>query len=139
VGAVSTTAAATGRRAGRLSDLRAAVLRTPAGNLAFSLVSTHLNEAIRLVNTERRVTVAWHQLGGPALLRVGLDESVADLVRVPDIIDGRALAGGLERFLDALSDAGSLPLRTDIEQHRAFLLSLPGMDLAGLESIDVAG
>jgi hypothetical protein len=130
---------ATARRTGSLSDLRAAVLRTPAGNLAFSLVSTHLNEAIRLVNTERKVTVAWHRMGGPALLSAVLDAPGDAPVRVPDMIDGRDVAAELERFLDALSDTGSLPLRSDIEQHRSFLLSLPGLDLAGLVSIDVAG
>ena len=139
VGGAPSTAAAASRRAGRLSELRAAVLGTPAGNLAFALVSTHLNEAIRLVNTERRVTIAWHRMGGPEILRAGLDGLVADLVRVPEMIDGRDFSMGLERFLDALFEAGSLPLRTDIEQHRSFLLSLPGMDLAGLETIDVAG
>jgi hypothetical protein len=139
VGATPTRTAATTRRAEELSDLRAAMLRTPAGQLGSSLVSAHLNEAIRLVNTDRRVTVAWHRMGGPALLRAVLDTPGDATVRIPEVIDGRDVAAALERFLDALYDAGSLPLRADIEQHRPFLLSLPGLDIAGLESIDVAG
>jgi subtilisin family serine protease len=139
VGATPTRTAATSRRAEGLPDLRAAVLRTPAGQLGSSLVSAHLNEAIRLVNTDRRVTVAWHRMGGPALLRAVLDTPSDAPVRIPEIIDGRGVAAALEHFLDALYDAGSLPLRADIEQHRSFLLSLPGLDIAGLESIDVAG
>jgi subtilisin family serine protease len=139
VGATPTRKASTTRRAEGLSDLRAAVLRTPAGQLGSSLVSAHLNEAIRLVNTDRRVTVAWHRMGGPALMRAVLDTSGDATVRIPEVIDGRDVAAALERFLDALYDAGSLPLRADIEQHRPFLLSLPGLDIAELESIDVAG
>lgn len=135
---IASTAAAA-RHVRRMSDLRAAVLRTAAGQLAYSLVSTHLSEAIRLVNTDRRVTVAWHRMGGPEFLRGVLDSAADAPVRVPEVIDGRDVGIGLERFLDALSDAGSLRMRTDIEQHRAFVLALPGLDLAGLESIDVAG
>lgn len=131
--------AAPARRPGDLADLRAAMLRTPAGQLGFALVSTHLNEGIRLVNTDRRVAVAWHRMGGPALLRAALETTGEGPTRVPEVIDGRDVAAGLERFLDALSDAGSLPLRTAIDQHRGFLLSLPGLDLAGIESIDVPG
>jgi subtilisin family serine protease len=127
------------RRTGDLADLRSALLRTPAGQLGYALVSTHLTEGIRLVNTDRRVTVAWHRMGGPALLRAALESRSDGQVRVPEVIDGRDVGAGLERFLDALAQAGSLPLRTAIEQHRGFLLTLPGLDLAGLESMDVPG
>jgi hypothetical protein len=99
----------------------------------------HLSEVIRLVNTDRRVTVAWHRMGGPEILR-GILDTVADApVRVPEMIESRDVATGPDSFLDALSEAGSLRMRTDVEQHRAFVLALPGLDLAGLESIDVAG
>ena len=122
-----------------LSDLRNALLRTPVGQLVFALVSEHLNEGIRLVNTDRRVTVAWHRMGGPHLLRTVADARGDVPTQVPDEIDGRDVATGLDRFLDALSDAGSLRLRTDIERHRVLLLSLPGLDLTDFEAIDVAG
>ena len=59
--------------------------------------------------------------------------------RIPEVIDGRDVGPALARFLDALSEAGSLRLRTDIAQHRSFVLSLPGCDLVALETMDVAG
>jgi len=127
------------QRATDFSDLRGVLLRTPAGQLVFSLVSAHLNEGIRLVNTDRRVTVAWHRMGGPYLLRTVADARGELPTRVPEVIDGCDVAIGLDRFLDALSDAGSLRLRIDIERYRGLLLSLPGLDLVDFGSIDVAG
>ena len=78
-------------------------------------------------------------MGGPHLLRTVADARGDVPTQVPDEIDGRDVATGLDRFLDALSDAGSLRLRTDIERHRVLLLSLPGLDLTDFEAIDVAG
>jgi subtilisin family serine protease len=119
--------------------LRRAVLQTPAGQLGFALVSTHLSECLRLVNNERRVTVAWHHMGGPALVRSVLDTPRDGPPHLPKVFEGRDVAEGLAGFLDALQNAGSLPLRTDIERYRSVLLTLPGLDLEALGSIDVAG
>lgn len=125
--------------AATFDELRAAVLGTPTGQLLFALVSTHLTEALRLVNTERRVTVAWHRMGGPALIDAVLMPPGDAPVRVPESIAGTPLRPGLERFLDAIAEAGSLPLRQDVAQHRELLLALPGTDLAGLERLGAAG
>ena len=111
------------------AELRRALLRTPSGQLVFALVSTHLNECIRLVNTDRRVTVAWHRMGGPTFLQAALDPTVDLPTRIPETVDGHDMVDALARLLDALSEAGSLRLRADIAQHRAFVLSLPGRDL----------
>ncbi len=137
-----------GAAAARFEQLRAAVLATPTGQLAAALVSTHLDEAQRLVATRRRVTVAWHRMAGPALLRAIVQTAPGEPVRIPAEIDGKDVRSGLSRFLDELAVEGSLPLRTDVTRHRELLLALPGLDLAGLgalelgtepESIDAAG
>lgn len=123
----------------RFDELRAAVLATPAGRLAAALVSTHLSEVRRLVDHERRVTVAWHRMGGPALVELVLTTPEGVPIRIPEQVAGRDLRDGLGRFLDALVDAGSLPLRQDVSRHRELLLTLPGLDVTALEHVDVAG
>ena len=125
--------------AARLAELRAAVQATPAGQLAAALVSTHLDEALRLVNTRRRVTVAWHRMRGPDLLTAILSTPPGEPVAIPATIDGHSVRDGLARLLDELEEAGSLPLRTDAARYRDLLLTLPGLDLAELEQLDVAG
>lgn len=125
--------------AARLAELRAAVLAVPAGQLAAALVSTHVDEVLRLINTRRRVTVAWHRMGGPDLLTSVLSTPPGDPVAVPATVRGRPVGEGLAALLDELEMEGSLPLRSDVARFRALLLSLPGMPLAELAHLDVAG
>ena len=124
-----------GAAAAPFAALRAAILATPKGQLAASLVSTHLDEALRLVSTRRRVTVAWHRMAGPELLREIVQSDPA-AVRIPTEVAGKDVRSGLERFLRELEAEGSLPLRTDIARHRTLLLSLPGLDLTALAAND---
>ena len=117
----------------RLTELRARVLRTPLGQLTAVLVGAHYDEGLRLVNTRRRVTVAWHRMHGPALLRhvIGAPPGTATLI--PATFEGLDVRQGLDRFLTELAREGSLPLRADIARHREFLLALPGLDVTALE------
>ncbi|WP_405535215.1 S8 family serine peptidase [Streptomyces sp. NBC_00075] len=123
----------------RLRELRRTVQNTEAGQLAAALVSTHIDEVLRLVNQERRVTIAWHRMGGAELFRLLLATPVGEPLVVPGTFGGRPLAEGLARLLDALEAAGSPQLRADIARHRALLLSLPGRDLDDLDDISRAG
>jgi hypothetical protein len=125
--------------AARLNELRRTAQASPAGMLAASLVSTHFDEVLRLVNTRRRVTVAWHRMGGPDLLALVLATPAGEPVAIPAMIGDRSVAEGLALLLDALEREGSLPLRSDVAKHRDLILSLPGMDLSDLERLDVAG
>jgi subtilisin family serine protease len=125
--------------AARLDELRARVQSTPAGMLAASLVSTHVDEIVRLIRTDRRVTVAWHRMGGPALFTMVLAVPPGDPVAIPSTVDGRSVAAGLATLLDALERQGSLPLRADVARYRDLVLALPGMELSDLEHLDVAG
>jgi subtilisin family serine protease len=130
--------ATTGAAAARLRELRRAVTASPAGQLAAALVSTHANEVIRLVNHERRVTIAWHRMHGPDLLQDILRQAEGGLT-LPGTVDGQPVAPGLARLLGELERAGSERLRADIARHRKLLLSLPGLSLTDLGQLPWAG
>ncbi|HKR67228.1 MAG TPA: S8 family serine peptidase [Streptosporangiaceae bacterium] len=128
----------TGAGEPRLRDLRRAILATPAGQLVAGLISTHADEVIRLVNHERRVTIAWHRMHGPDLLQDVLRRADAGMT-LPDTVQGQPVATGLARLLDQLERAGSPRLREHIGQYRELLMSLPGLNLADLGTLSWAG
>jgi subtilisin family serine protease len=118
----------------RLRRLERRVTGSPAGQLAAALISEHVDEVVRLVNTERRVIVAWHRMHGPVLLRLLLGD-VDREVLVPRTLDGVPVADGLARLLDELARAGGPALRAAIVQHRTFALALPGARMADLDRV----
>ena len=128
----------TGAGEARLRDLRRAILATPAGQLAAALISTHADEVIRLINHERRVTIAWHRMHGPDLLQ-DLLRSADTGMTLPGTVQGRALEPGWARLLGELERAGSPRLRSDIGQYRELLMSLPGLSLDDLGTLPWAG
>ncbi|MGW2283506.1 S8 family serine peptidase [Streptomyces phaeochromogenes] len=111
---------------------------TPAGQLLATLVARHQDEVQRLVTGERRVTVAWHRMHGPLLVRLLLYSELREDIPVPRVLGGKPLAEGLDRLLDELDQAGSPALRAGIAEHRAFVLALPGARLSELD-VPVSG
>ncbi|HMO11670.1 MAG TPA: hypothetical protein PKB06_09265, partial [Actinotalea sp.] len=112
-----------------------ALLARAMGQQAVALIGEHYDEVKRLVDTRRRVTVAWHRMHGPALLREIARTHADTTVVVPAQLDGRDVREGLARLIAELEAEGSLPLRADLARHRELLLSLPGLDLADLEAV----
>jgi subtilisin family serine protease len=113
--------------AGQARKLLARVTQSPTGQLVAALVSEHVDEVRRLIDTNRRVLVAWHRMHGPVLLRLLLSDLDRD-APLPAQLDGRPVADGLARFLDALAREGSTELRTAVAEHRDLLLGLPGAE-----------
>ncbi|MER6360650.1 S8 family serine peptidase [Kitasatospora sp. NPDC001527] len=103
------------------------------GRRAAELCTAHLDEVRRLVDTERRVTVAWHRMHGPLIVRRLLLSELAHDEPVPRTLGGRPVADGLARLLDELAAAGSPALREAVTTHRDFLLRLPGARLSDLD------
>ncbi|MER6315532.1 S8 family serine peptidase [Streptomyces sp. NPDC001581] len=122
----------------RAAELRRRAEATPAGRNLAALASRHAAEVRHLVDTERRVTAAWHRMHGPALLRWLLAD-VHREVPVPRMLGGKPLAAGIGRLLDELVLAGSPALRADLTSVRALLLALPGVPLADLATYDAHG
>ncbi|MFB7182757.1 S8 family serine peptidase [Streptomyces sp. NPDC056257] len=120
------------------AQLRRRAEASAAGRTLAELVSRHAEEVRRLVSTERRVTVAWHRMHGPSLLRWVLGDPHREVL-VPRVLGGTLLTAGLGRLLDELSHAGSSGLRADIAAHRALALALPGVRLADLAHDETPG
>jgi hypothetical protein len=112
--------------------LRRRVEASPAGRTLATLVSKHTAEVRRLIDSERRVTVAWHRMDAPTLLRLVLGD-VDREVLLPRSFGGKPLVDGLSRLLDELVRAGSPALRTDIVAHRGLVLAMPGAQLPDLD------
>ena len=117
----------------RLRALQERVGDGPVAQLAGALVSTHVDEVLRLINSNRRVALAWHRAHGPVLLRLLLAGD-ADAPLLPATLGGRPVSAGLARLLDELERWGSPALRADIHRYRAFALALPG---ARLDDVDL--
>ncbi|SDZ23928.1 Subtilase family protein [Amycolatopsis xylanica] len=112
--------------------LRGRAEETPTGRTLAVLIERHTAEVRRLIDAERRVTVAWHRMRGPELLRLVLGEP-GRAVPLPETWGGKPVADGISRLLDVLVDAGSAELRADIAQYRDLVLTLPGTRLADLD------
>ena len=114
----------------------AALLRrvegSAAGQTLARLVAKHADEVRRLVESERRITVAWHRMDGAGLLRLILGDPERD-VPVPATLGGRPAAEGISRLLDELVRAGSSELRADIVSYRGLVLALPAARLSDLD------
>jgi subtilisin family serine protease len=114
------------------------VAASPVGQLLAALVSEHVDEVSRLINSDRRVLVAWHRMDGPTLLGLLLRDADRD-VPIPRTLGGRSVATGLAQLLDALAATGSTALRAAIANHRGLLLAVPGARLADLDGEARAG
>jgi len=98
-----------------------------------ALVSTHVDEVVRLVKANRRIAVAWRSLHGPELvweaLRV-LDDPERPLL--PAWTSNGPFSEGLARLLTLLKRYGSPRLRADATKYRDLILALPGRPAARL-------
>lgn len=101
--------------------------RSAAGRRLLGLWLEHGDELLALVNGQRRVTIAWHRGGGPALLQTLIRVAADPELAVPPTINGESPARRLARIHAAFHAAASPELRRALEEA---LTALP--DPAGL-------
>ena len=123
----------------RLAALRARAASSPLGSLIAALVSTHFDEVKRLVNTNRRILVVWHRMGGPELLRQAMRFADGRPLDLPAHVSGRPLIEWLDQMLELLYDHGSPVLRADVARNRALALELARTVLADPDERRMAG
>lgn len=93
-----------------------------AGRALRALWVEHGTEVLELINTRRRVTLAWHRDGGPALTQSFLRAATDPAARIPASTGGEPPLARLARIQAVLHANASPPLRQAL--HEA-LVALP--------------
>jgi subtilisin family serine protease len=122
----------------RLADLQRRFGSRPGLQLFAALVSEHVDEGLRLVNTNRRVLVVWRRLGGPQLVRRLLHGPSPNDTLVPRVVDGRDVGELLTGFLAVLDRFAGPRLRADLARFADFARLLPGATLDALDQAALA-
>jgi hypothetical protein len=102
----------------RRAELRGAFYATPRGEELAAEVDRHRLEVVHLVNSVRRVTIAWHRNQGPAFLNRLIANARDPAVPIPHEIAGITRTRLLETMADVLSANGSPELAAAIARRR---------------------
>jgi subtilisin family serine protease len=125
----------------RLGEWRTRVGPRPGLMLVAALISEHVDEVLRLIQTNRVVMVAWHRNGGPRLVRHLLYVQPGDLTLMPEVVDGCDVPQLMRNFLPMLQRFGSERLRDDLSRYTSFACLWPGAALQRLDdaALSLAG
>ena len=120
-------------RGGRIPSWPERFESRPAFQLFAALVSTHVDEVRRLIDTNKRVAVVWRRGGGPTILAHLLRRNPAAGL-LPHEIGEYSLRALLERLMKVLARFGSESLRSDVTRWGDLVLAAPGSDLDALDA-----
>jgi hypothetical protein len=121
--------------AARTRALQPLLARSPALNVLLGLLSTHVDEVRRLINSTAKVALVWRRAGGPALVRHILAQPTDERLTIPAAVGEFDMTALFERLLNALEHHGSAALRRDAARYRGFLLAAPGRRLDELDRL----
>lgn len=125
----------------RLGEFRSRFGARPGLMLAAALISRHVDDVLRLINSNYRVGAIWKRNGGPLLVRHLLYTHRTHTTLLPEAVDGCDVHTLLDRLLPILARFGGERLRSDIARYRDFVVHWPGADLDRLdaEALRLAG
>jgi hypothetical protein len=106
--------------------------QAPAGAILWAAVRRHQQEALRLVNQVRPVTVAWHRHQGPSFLAALGRSAKEPAYRIPYAIDGMTRPAAVAAILAQFEQHGSPALRGDLARFGAPLAYV----LAGHDTLE---
>lgn len=109
------------------------LLATEPGRTYAELTGTHRREVQTLIDTNRRVAVAWQRNGGPLFFQLALNAVQHPDVAIPREINGRSLDACVTNILQVLDEHGSVSLRSDIAKFGHVWKLLPGMSFNELK------
>jgi hypothetical protein len=118
----------------RLREVARALDRSEAGRSVHALVVRHADEIASLVHHRRRVTIAYHRSKASAYAALLLGSLANFDAALPAHIDGITPRKALAALLTALHAEASTLLRTDLDQHAAWLCDLVD-DATSIEAI----
>ena len=101
--------------------------RSMAGRLLMTIWLEHQVELLTLVNTNRRVTVAWHRSGASALFQALARMPARPDVALPATINGQPLAACIDHVQRTLERFASTRLRRDLARLRPLIPDLGGL------------
>ena len=110
------------------------IIERPAFQLVAALVSTHVDEVRRLIDTNKRVAVVWRRGGGPTILRHLIERPREGLLLLPDEVDSFSLRKLLERLMKVFARFGGEALRGDVARWGDLVLAAPGSDIDTLDA-----
>ncbi len=105
------------------ASTRARIEADPTGRWLWALAEEHREEIVNLVTTNRRVSVVWHRVGGPAIFANAINSLRAgDQESLPTPPTG-TLEEAMARVGTALAMQGSAALRGALARNRGALLA----------------
>jgi hypothetical protein len=110
-----------------LAKLAADLDRSPAGRRLLALWSDHQAELSALVNGQRRLAVAWHRGGGPALLQLLIRGAADPELSMPRTVNGVPPNQRLARLHATFRAAASPELGRALDRAYADLPDLAGL------------
>lgn len=115
-----------------VSGLIERIRESPSGEALLAILETYQRECLALVNTCRRVTVAWHRHQGPVFLAALLRSARVPEYQVPDEVNGISRAQAVQAMREAFAAHGSPGLaayaRADPDQLAAVLSTCPTVE-----------
>ncbi|MDR4461768.1 MAG: serine protease [Nitrospirales bacterium] len=106
--------------AGTLAELSA----SETGNHLAVVVRSHLDEAIQLMEMNKKFATLWHRNHGPELMQHLREAIERRNQRMPSSIEGRSLHELVTAILDALRKFGSAELVAHVNEHEQLVLHL---------------
>ena len=118
----------------RVASLQRDLDRSETGRSVLTLWLEHQDELLALVNTDRRVTVAWHRSGAAALFQRLIRMLSDPQLALPTSLHDHPLSTCLDRLCTSIGRAASPQLRRDLEATRRMLPDLGGLTYDGIQA-----
>ena len=109
------------------------LIERPAFQLIAALISTHVDEVRRLIESNKRVAVVWRRGGGPALLRYLAERPREGRALLPAQVEDYPLQALIARLMKVFARFGGETLRADVARWGELLLTAPGSDIDALD------
>jgi hypothetical protein len=116
----------------RVEEMEREIATTGSGRHYVQMARRHMGEAQKLVNENRRVSVAWQRHGGPVLVRAILDSIRSPEQPLPERIVGRPLDQCLNDIADAFRPHASRSFLSDLDHFASAVSGLGGKNYAEL-------
>jgi hypothetical protein len=103
------------------------ITATSAGREYAEIARRHADEAMHLVNTNRRVATVWQRNGGPQILQAAIGVAAAPDRKLPEHIQGKPIVDCLRRIQQIFMRHGSAALADDLARLGPRVIGMAGL------------